>query len=65
MAAAGGHVEVLRLLLEAGADVNLADDSSVTALMMAADRGHVEVLRLLLGGRCRRKPGRQQRARRH
>ena len=53
MAAVGGHVEVLRLLLEAGADINLADNSSATALLLAAVGGHalhVEVIRFLLGG---------------
>ncbi|CAE7876403.1 ANKRD50 [Symbiodinium sp. KB8] len=48
IAAAGGHVEVLRLLLEAGADKNLADNDGSTALMMAAAQGHATVLRLLL-----------------
>ena len=41
------HVEVMRLLLETGADKNLADRCDRTALMFAAVNGHVEVMRLL------------------
>ena len=48
LAAQSGHVEVVRLLLEAGADKDVADDDGATALMEAAYRGHVEVVRLLL-----------------
>ena len=48
MAADGGHVEVMRLLLEAGADKDLANNQGTTALMMAEVKGQVEVLRLLL-----------------
>ena len=36
------------MLLEAGADKNLADNDGSTALMMAAVQGHATVLRLLL-----------------
>ena len=43
-----GHVEVVRLLLEAGADKNLADNDGSTALMCAALWEKVEVMRLLL-----------------
>ena len=47
-AAQEGHEEILRLLLENGADVNAKDRSKKTALHMAADKGHVSTLKLLL-----------------
>ena len=47
-AARGGDVEVVRLLLSAGADVERADSSDCTPLIYAARGGHVEVERLLL-----------------
>ena len=48
IAAEQGHVEVVRLLLDAGADINLASNNGLTASMLAADQGHVEVARLLV-----------------
>jgi predicted LPLAT superfamily acyltransferase len=51
MAVQNGHVEVVRLLLSGGADVNQArTDTGTTLLFMAAQEGHVEVVRLLLSG---------------
>ena len=47
-AAKGGHLEVVRLLLEAGADKNADRPDGVTALMLAAYNEHLEVVRLLL-----------------
>ena len=41
-------MEVVRLLLEAGADKDLANTCRNTALRKASDKGHVEVVRLLL-----------------
>ncbi len=44
------HLEMLRLLLEAGADPDEEDETTgTTALMNAAKHGHAEVVSLLLG----------------
>lgn len=47
-AAVAQRVEALRLLLEAGADVNAADRSGITPLQRAAAVGYADVLRELL-----------------
>lgn len=47
-ASRGGHAAVVRLLLAAGADPNLAEGEGITALTVAAEGGHLEVVRLLL-----------------
>ncbi|MGE0792283.1 MAG: ankyrin repeat domain-containing protein [Sandaracinaceae bacterium] len=47
IAAALGHVEIMRLLIDSGADVNLRDEFMGTALILAAngaDRAAVELL---------------------
>ena len=49
MAARYGHLEVSRLLVDAGADPSRANSDGATPLMVAAQNGHPEVLRLLLG----------------
>ena len=41
------HLEVVRLLCDAGADKDKADNSGCTALIWASTRGHLEVARLL------------------
>ena len=41
------HTEVVRLLVEAGADVNLADGSGVTPLAHARQRGYREIIAIL------------------
>ena len=48
-AAMNGRLEVLRLLLDGGADPSLASSGGDTPLVIAAAYGHLEMLRLLLG----------------
>ena len=43
-----GHDAVVRLLLDAGADKDLADNYGVTPLIIAAAVGHDAVVRTLL-----------------
>jgi len=45
---AAGHLEMVKFLLEAGADQEHKTDEMHTALMEASMDGHVEVARLLL-----------------
>ena len=47
-ASAAGHTGVVRLLLERGADADLADGMEMTPLMHAAQQGHADVVRLLM-----------------
>ena len=47
-AALGGDVEICRMLIEAGADIDAAGNRGNTALMFAAERGHAEVCRVLI-----------------
>jgi hypothetical protein len=47
-AALCGHVELVRLLLERGAEVNQANDYGDTALEYAVERGHEEIVPILL-----------------
>ncbi|RDL34650.1 uncharacterized protein BP5553_07778 [Venustampulla echinocandica] len=47
-ASRNGHVEVVKLLLEKGADLNAATKSGETPFHQASGSGHVEVVKLLL-----------------
>lgn len=49
-AADRGCVDVLRLLLASGADVNVTDEDGQTPLHFASSVGHVDCVRLLLDG---------------
>ena len=42
------HIECMRLLLNAGADVNQADNERFTPVMEAAIHNHPECIKLLL-----------------
>ena len=42
-----GDLELVRLLLDRGADVNRQDGDGFTALTIAAEEGHWDVVRLL------------------
>ncbi|MFA6287194.1 MAG: ankyrin repeat domain-containing protein [Opitutaceae bacterium] len=47
-AANPGQTEILRLLLDRGADIDIQNDTGSTPLMFAADRGNADRVRLLL-----------------
>jgi ankyrin repeat protein len=44
-----GHAEIVRLLLDAGADVTPKDLDGETALMIAQRRGHAAIVELFTG----------------
>jgi ankyrin repeat protein len=47
------HTEAVRLLVEAGADVNLADGNGVRPLAHAQRRGHGAIVTILQGAGAR------------
>lgn len=47
-AAANGHYDVVKLLIENGADVNLGDKDGITPLMEASIMGHLKIATLLI-----------------
>ena len=47
-AAAGGHTDVIRVLIESGCDVNAADHTGKTPLMLAVKGGFLALARLLI-----------------
>ena len=47
-AASAGHLEIVKLLIKAGADVNLSDKDGITALMEASIMGHDKIVHQIL-----------------
>ena len=48
MASQEGQVEVVRLLIDAGALINQALNNGATPLLIASQDGHVDIVRLLI-----------------
>lgn len=48
LAVSHGRLDMVELLTEAGADVNIRDEDGSTALMCAAEHGHIEIVKLLI-----------------
>ena len=48
LAASHGRLDMVRLLVEAGADVNIRDEDGSTALMCSAEHGHAHIVKYLL-----------------
>ncbi|GFN95103.1 KN motif and ankyrin repeat domain-containing protein 1 [Plakobranchus ocellatus] len=48
LAASHGRVHTVRLLVEAGADLNAQDEDGSTALMCACEHGHLDIVNFLL-----------------
>ena len=44
-----GDIEIVKLLIKEGADVNARDKYGGTALMAAANNGHTEIAKILIG----------------
>jgi len=48
LAVSHGRDDMVQLLVEAGADVNIRDEDGSTALMCAAEHGHMEIVKTLI-----------------
>lgn len=48
LAVSHGRLDMVELLLQSGADVNIQDEDGSTALMCAAEHHHIEIVKLLL-----------------
>ncbi|XP_070562837.1 KN motif and ankyrin repeat domain-containing protein 1-like isoform X2 [Ptychodera flava] len=48
LAVSHGRLDMVKLLLESKADVNMQDEDGSTALMCASEHGHLEIVKLLL-----------------
>jgi len=47
-----GHTRIVKLLIEAGADVNIQDHINHTALMVASCNGHAKIIKILIEARA-------------
>ena len=43
-----GHIDVMRILIDKGADVNAKNKNGATALILAADKGNAEIVSFLI-----------------
>nr|CAD7432036.1 unnamed protein product [Timema monikensis] len=48
LAVSHGRLDTVKLLIEAGADINIHDEDGSTALMCAAEHGHIDIVKQLL-----------------
>lgn len=48
LATSHGNYDMVRMLLEAGADINIQDEDGSTALMCAAEHGRMDIIKILL-----------------
>ena len=48
LAVSHGRLDMVQILVEAGAEVNIRDEDGSTALMCAAEHGHMEIVKFLL-----------------
>lgn len=48
LAVSHGNVDMVKMLLGAGADINIQDEDGSTALMCAAEHGRIDIVKLLL-----------------
>ena len=53
MTSQNGHLEIVRLLVEAGADKDKAGNYGVTPLQIARNKGRLEIVRLLVDAGAR------------
>ena len=48
LAAKDGSLELVKLLLDAGSELNRVSIIGMTALMLAAEKGHTEIVKALI-----------------
>lgn len=48
LAVSHGNMDMVKMLLAAGADINIQDEDGSTALMCAAEHGRIDIVKILL-----------------